>query len=179
MSNKVVLCSRCGKTTTEDDAFVEAVEITPRQGEESYKKRQWVCKECLIIHEAMAGMSVVSDAKPREFNTGATRDSNKDKLAYDQGLSVQVLQTYMEYLGKHRVMKDGSLRDWCNWKKGITPETYRESLVRHTVDAVRKSHGLPLREESDLRDLLCAIIFNASGWLFELLVAESNNRESV
>ena len=165
--SKVVLCSRCGKTTTEDEAFVVMIEGG------QHDEPSWVCKECLIIQEAMAGLD------KRTFATGATRDSNKDKLAYDQGLSVQVLQTYMAYLSKHRVMKDGSLRDWNNWKRGISVEAYRESLMRHTIDAIRKSHGLPLREESDLRDLLCAVIFNASGWLFELLVAESNNREGV
>ena len=158
--DRVTYCCRCGKTTTMDHAF-------------AINESCYVCEECLIIQEAMAGLD------KRTFATGATRDSNKDKLAYDQGLSVQVLQTYMAYLSKHRVMKDGSLRDWNNWKRGISVEAYRESLMRHTIDAIRKSHGLPLREESDLRDLLCAVIFNASGWLFELLVAESNNREGV
>jgi hypothetical protein len=133
----------------------------------------WVCEECLLIQEAM------SQESKRIFASGATRDTNKDKLAYDKGLSMQVLQAYMEYLGKHRLMKDGSLREWNNYKKGIPIETYRESLMRHTVDVVRKSYGLPLREEMSLPELLCAVIFNASGYLFELLVAESGNREGV
>jgi hypothetical protein len=163
-NDRVVLCSSCGKTTTENDAFVV--------GSNGSLASTWICKECLIIQEAMA-------QQKRIFSTGATRDSNITKLAYDQGLSVQVLQYYMEYLAKHRTMKDGSLRGWSNWKLGITVDTYRESLMRHTIDAVRKSHGLPLREEMDLKDLLAAVSFNAMGWLFELLVAESNNREGM
>lgn len=155
-----MLCKTCGKTTTEDAAF-------------QVNETEWICQECLIIKEALEQES------KRIFGSGATRDINKDKLAYDQGLSVQVLQAYMEYLGKHRLMKDGSLRDWDNWKKGIPVETYRESMTRHCMDAVRKSVGLPLREEMSLSDLLCAVIFNASGWLFELLVSESKNREGV
>lgn len=158
---KVVLCSKCGKTTTDDDAF---------QTTEGEQDATWICKECLIVEEAM------EDFK-RTFASGATRDSNTNKLAYDQGLSVQVLQSYMEYLGRHRKMKDGSLRDWNNWKAGIPIAAYRESLLRHCIDAVRRSKGLPVPEDASLNDLLCAVIFNAGGWLFELLVAQSGNRE--
>jgi hypothetical protein len=169
-NSRVVLCSKCGKTTTEDDAFLmHSVASTG----DVVAVGAWICKECLIIQEAVAGL----DESKRTFETGATRDANATKLAYDQGLSVQVLQAYLEYLGKHRTMKDGSLRNWNNWKKGIPPDTYRESLLRHTVDAVRKSYNLPVREESSLNDLLCAIIFNASGWLFERLVENTQNRE--
>lgn len=164
--DRVVLCRKCGKTTIEDDAFLTGTckDSVP----------EYICKECLLIQEAVAGL--VAENK-RIFDTGATRDSNNNKLAYDQGLSMQVLQTYMEYLNKHRVMKDGSLRSFDNWKLGIEVPAYRESLMRHTIDTIRKSKGLPLREESDLKSLLCAVIFNASGWLFEELVKESGNRE--
>jgi hypothetical protein len=113
----------------------------------------------------------------RTFDSGATRDDNTHKLNYVRGLSTQVQQRYLEYLGSHRLQKDGSVRDWDNWKKGMDPEAYRESLSRHTNDAVQASMGLPVPESATLQDLLCAIIFNASGWLFELLVAESGNRE--
>lgn len=166
---RVVLCSKCGATTTEDDAF----QLETRGPDGSTEAVKWICKECLLIQEAVSGLV----AEGRVFNTGATRDTNADKLAYDKGMSMQVLQAYMEYLGKHRVQKNGSLRDWDNWKQGIPPEVYRESMMRHTIDAVRKSKGLSLREEMPLKDLLSAVIFNASGWLFELLVEESGNRE--
>lgn len=114
----------------------------------------------------------------RTFDTGATRDDNANKLDYVRGLSVQVQQRYLEYLSSHRLQRDGSLRDWDNWKKGIDTRAYRESLLRHSEDAVRASMGLPVPEDASLEDLLCAIRFNADGWLFELLVAKSGNRES-
>ena len=113
----------------------------------------------------------------RQFGTGATRDDNTHKLDYVRGLSAQVQQRYLEYLGSHRLQKDGSLRDWDNWKRGIDVEVYRESLSRHTADAVRASMGLPVPEDASLEDLLCAIRFNVDGWLFELLAAKSGNRE--
>lgn len=116
-------------------------------------------------------------AAMRAYGTGATRDNNTNKLSYLKGLSSQVLQRYLEYLGEHRVQADGKLRDWDNWKKGIPLKDYMDSLDRHTHDAVRAFQGLPVPENASLEDLLCAVIFNASGGLFELLVAKSGNRE--
>jgi hypothetical protein len=115
----------------------------------------------------------------RVFNSGATRDDNIGKLDYVRGLSAQVQQRYLEYLSAHRKQKDGSLRDFDNWKKGIDADAYRESLLRHAHDAERASMGLPVPDDASLQDLLCSVLFNASGWLFELLVAESGNREQV
>ena len=114
----------------------------------------------------------------RTATTGASRDGDVGKLSYARGLSSQVLQRYLEYLGQHRTMKDGSLRDWDNWKRGMPVEWFAESLDRHVHDAIRASQGLPVPENATLEDLLCAVIFNASGWLFELLVAKSGNREA-
>jgi hypothetical protein len=155
MDNRgVILCEVCGKTAT---------------GGFKLSDGRLVCGDCLCIIEALDQV--------RQFNTGATRDTNSNKLAYDKGLSVQVLQRYMEYLSKHRQQKDGTLRDWDNWKRGIPIPVYCESLTRHSLDSVKKYHGLPVPEDASMEDLLCAVIFNASGWLFELLVEKSNNRE--
>lgn len=159
---RVVLCSKCGATVTEDKAFQIDVQGSDTPG--------WICQECTLVAEAM-------DEFKRTFASGAIRDNNTNKLAYDKGLSTQVLQAYMEYLGRHRTLKDGSLRDWDNWKQGIPIKAYRESLLRHSIDALRKSRGLGVPENASLKDLLCAVIFNASGWLFELLVEDSHNRE--
>lgn len=108
----------------------------------------------------------------REFETGATRDTAGEKLNYVKGLSAIVLHRYMQYLAKHRKQSDGSTREFDNWKNGIPDECYVDSLVRHSVNVwrvfegveVQDNHG-PVTEE----DLLCAIIFNAHGKLFELL----------
>jgi len=114
----------------------------------------------------------------RTFESGATRDDAGDKPNYADGRSSQTERYYLEYLGRHRKTADG-LRDWNNWKWGIPVNAYRDSLMRHCEDAVAASRGLPTREDTALEDLLCAIRFNATGWLFELLVAESKNRELV
>jgi hypothetical protein len=126
------------------------------------------------------GVEVAREGPPIAIRTaaaGASRDSDVGKLSYAKGLSSQVLQRYLEYLGQHRTMKDGSLRDWDNWKQGMPIEWYIDSLARHGHDAIKASQGLSVPENATLEDLLCAVIFNASGWLFELLVAKSGNRE--
>lgn len=109
----------------------------------------------------------------REFESGAKRDDLGDKLSYMKALSPAVLRCYAQYLGKHRKQSDGKLRDWDNWKKGISPDVYCDSLLRHSFDAwlLQLGHS-PTDESYDLRDLLCAVIFNASGWLYELLCNE-------
>lgn len=108
----------------------------------------------------------------RKFDSGATRDTKQGKLNYVKALSAAVLKRYVEYLDKHRVQPDGSLRDWDNWKKGIPQEEYAESLDRHNQamklldehQDVYDNHGLVTME-----DTLCAIMFNAMGRLFEIL----------
>ena len=53
----------------------------------------------------------------RTFDTGATRDSDNDKLDYEGFLSPLVLRRYAEYLHKHRKQSDGKIRTSDNWQK--------------------------------------------------------------
>ena len=104
----------------------------------------------------------------RSFETGATRDALGDKLVYEAFLSPLVLRRYAEYMHTHRKQPDGAMRPGDNWQLGISIDTYRDSLVRHVMDAWYEwRKGGPI--EGAFEDLLCAIIFNASGYLFELL----------
>jgi len=70
-----------------------------------------------------------SNPKIRQFDSGATRDTDENKPSYVKALSPIVLQGYVEYLGRHRLQSDGNLRDWDNWKKGIPQEVYLLSLI--------------------------------------------------
>lgn len=107
----------------------------------------------------------------RTFETGATRDDDTNKPDYRGFLSPFALQEYGEYMLKHQEQADGTMRASDNWKKGIPPDAYASSLIRHVVqfwmdyELFGGAHEWP-----PLKDDLCAIIFNAQGLLHELHV---------
>jgi len=115
----------------------------------------------------------------RKFETGATRDTAENKLDFEGFLSPVVLTRYAEYLNKNRKQPDGQLRDSDNWQKGIPKDVYMKSMFRHFMD-VWIIHRDPVEcplEEDELQDALCAVVFNAMGYLFEEL-KESRNANS-
>lgn len=103
----------------------------------------------------------------RTFETGATRDSDEDKLDFEGFLSPAVLTRYAEYLHKHRKQADGNLRASDNWQQGIPLNVYMKSGFRHFMDWWTKHRGGEAGEE--MEEALCALIFNAMGYLHELL----------
>lgn len=113
----------------------------------------------------------------REFETGATRDSDEGKLDFEGFLSPSVMFEFSEYMDSHRIQSDGKPRDSDNWQKGIDEEAYIKSLVRHIFEMWALWRGCIARtKEGNLgptaankRKLLCAIMFNAQGMLHELL----------
>lgn len=108
----------------------------------------------------------------RKFETGATRDSEENKLDYEAFLSPLVLERYAEYMHRHRQQPDGSLRDGDNWQKGIPKDAYMKSMWRHFMDLWMFHRGHNGRES--IEEALCAIIFNAMGYLHERLTKREN-----
>ena len=109
----------------------------------------------------------------RTFQSGATRDSDHEKLDFDGFLSPEALLAFAKYMHKHRIQADGTPRAADNWKKGIPLEAYRKSMWRHFFDAW---YGLHYREQPgattvDTQDALCALLFNVQGAL-DLLIRE-------
>lgn len=102
----------------------------------------------------------------RRFETGATRDVDRNKLDYEGFLSPLALHRYAEYMHKHRIQADGEMRDSDNWQKGIPLEAYAKSGFRHFMDWWGQHRGYKTQE--DLQDSICALIFNAFGYLHEL-----------
>jgi len=107
----------------------------------------------------------------RQFTSGATRDSDTDKLDYEGFLSPIVLKRFAEYMHKNRIQSDGSLRDSDNWQKGIPEEAYAKSLLRHVIDVwrLRRISFKDDKQREELREALCAVMFNSMGYLFEVL----------
>lgn len=115
----------------------------------------------------------------REFETGATRNIDTTKPDFDGFLSPLAIQAFGEYMHKHRVQSDGTLRASDNWQKGIPIDAYRSSLLRHVIQAWTAGRGFEATDYDtgkpvELVDALCAIIFNAQGWLHELLKARND-----
>lgn len=116
----------------------------------------------------------------RTFETGATRDTDQGKPDYRGFLSPEVLRRFGQYMSKHRVQTDGSLRDSDNWKKGIPQKAYLSSLLRHVVDLWYdlenpKQQGAPGVAE-EIEELLCAVLFNTQGLLHERLLGRDTGK---
>ncbi len=110
----------------------------------------------------------------RTFDTGATRDSDSGKLDFEGFLSPLVLERFSEYMHIHRVQPDGKLRDSDNWQKGMPKAQYMKSLWRHFMDLWKSHRGLRVTDritgaEVTTEDALCAVLFNAMGYLHECL----------
>lgn len=117
----------------------------------------------------------------RSFESGTIRDTSEGKLDYYKALSPIVTRGYVEYLGRHRTMPDGSVRDWDNWKKGMPDEVCMSSLVRHTKDLELVMDGFEAEDNHgpcNKKDLLYAIMFNASAILHQELESESAETKS-
>ena len=115
-------------------------------------------------------------AEMRIFATGATRESDKDKLDFEGFDSPLVTKRYAQYLHKHRKQADGTMRGSDNWQAGMEKEVYIKSLVRHMEDV--KLHWDGYGEEAvvnDFEEALCAVLFNAKGMLYELLIAKKRS----
>lgn len=117
----------------------------------------------------------------RTFDTGANRNSEEGKLDYEGFLSPLVLKRYAEFLDKHRHLEDGALRDSDNWQKGIPLSVYMKSMWRHFMTTWTKHRAIEM-DDDEIEEALCAVIFNASGYLHELLkhpLLTSGNTESI
>lgn len=103
----------------------------------------------------------------RTFKTGAIRNGEEGKFDYEGALSPIVIERFAQYMNKHRFLEDGTLRDSDNWQKGVPLNSYMKSGWRHFHDWWKQHRGYESQE--DIEDSLCALIFNAQGYLYELL----------
>jgi hypothetical protein len=104
----------------------------------------------------------------REFETGATRDSDESKPDYEGFLSPLVVERFGAYMTKHRAQADGKLRASDNWQKGIPLDAYMKSAWRHFVEWWRE-HRRGDGGGAVAQEALCALLFNVQGYLHEAL----------
>lgn len=108
----------------------------------------------------------------RRFETGATRDTSVGKFDYEGFLSPLVIEEFGRYMHDNRLLPDGTLRESDNWQLGIPLVAYAKSLWRHHVAFWKSHRGYP--SEETIEQSLCAIIFNAQGYLHERLKSHSS-----
>lgn len=146
-----------------------------------FSERFAIAPEKAVAHASPRGSDLfpATEAGVRAFGTGATRDLDANKLDFEGFLSPPVLERYAEHMHKARRMPDGSMRDSDNWQLGIPVQVYMKSLFRHFFSVWKLHRGHPVTEvvrgetiTKDLETELCAVLFNASGMLHELLKAK-------
>jgi len=132
-----------------------------------------MCKEnqkVPLFYKKIDDAGVKAEGSIKTFDTGATRGNDENKMDYEGFMSPIVLERYAKYLHKHRIQADGKIRDSDNWQKGMSKTTYIKSLWRHFIDVWKSHRGYWIKE--NIQDALCGVIFNAMGYLYELLRGE-------
>ena len=104
----------------------------------------------------------------RTFDSGATRDGDKDKIDPESAFSPLVLEAYCTYIRKHRLDASGKPRSDDNWQKGIPRSSYMKSLWRHFLEAWRLHRDPRPVALDEIRDALFGVIFNTHGYLHEI-----------
>lgn len=135
-----------------------------------------------IMRDNEEHRTVTEPPKIRQFATGATRDTDAGKLDFEGFLHPLVIERYAEYMHAHRIQSDGSLRESDNWTKGIPREAYMKSGWRHFRDWWMEHRGFDsysgYESHSGIEEALCALIFNAMGYLSVLLIERGYRQRS-
>ncbi len=108
----------------------------------------------------------------REFSSGATRDTSKDKLDFEGFMSPIVLKAYAKYLHKHRFQSDGNIRDSDNWQKMFGEKHFdvcMKSMTRHFMDVWLHHRGYSDEAVGDLEEALGGLLFNVMAYWFGVL----------
>ena len=113
-----------------------------------------------------------SPAPILEFTSGATRDQDTTKFDYEGFLSPLALTRFAAYMHKNRVQSDGSTRASDNWQKGIPLSSYMKSLWRHLTTVWCHHRKVPAADCEGMEEALCGVIFNAQGYLHEIMKAK-------
>jgi hypothetical protein len=112
----------------------------------------------------------------RVFKSGASRDTDEGKLDLEAFNSPIVDRRYGEFMHKNRTQPNGEVRSGDNWTLGIELDAYMKSAVRHVTDWRLVHRGYAPVDDTGIEEILCAVIFNAKGYLFEMLKARGYGR---
>jgi hypothetical protein len=122
---------------------------------------------------ARASQAAIGNGKQAGFATGATRSTDAGKVDFEGHFNPEVLAIFGDYMNRHKVQRDGRLRASDNWQEGIPVFRYVKSLIRHTFEFWRMWRGTTVTNPDSgsyftFRDVLCAMMFNTMGIIYEL-----------
>lgn len=108
--------------------------------------------------------------KMRVSETGATRDTKRDKPEYSKYISPLFKEAFGEYMRRHQDTALGH-RPGDNWQRGLDQFEALDSAERHLHTVAKHMEGIPVRdnEEDDLIDAACAAVFNLQVIIYEEL----------
>lgn len=118
-------------------------------------------------------------AEVRQFETGATRNTDTNKHDPEGFISPLVIERFNEYMHKNRFQSDGNIRNSDNWQKGIPLSAYMKSLWRHFHDVWLHHRGYSHKAKEPLQVALCGVLFNTMGYLSEVLKEEDMVRKAL
>ncbi len=116
----------------------------------------------------------------RTFSTGATRSPDHGRPDYEGYLSSLVLERYGEYMLKHQIQSDGTIRTSDNWQKSMPLGSYIKGAFRHFMHWWQRHRGWPVKDPraaADIEEDICALIFNCQGYLHEILKRKQTTNE--
>lgn len=109
----------------------------------------------------------------RKFVTGADRSSDTGKPHPERAWSPLVIRRFAEYMRDHNI--PGGRRE-DQWQLGFPFESFVDSGWRHFEAWWEIHRGLEATDEKgnavDIEEALCGLIFNANGYLHQLLLAK-------
>lgn len=106
----------------------------------------------------------------RNFDTGATRNVDENRLDFDGFLSPIAIKEFAKYMHENRIQADGKVRDSDNWQKGIPIDSYMKSMFRQFFDVWSNYRGA--EHDEDIIKSLCALMFNVQGMIHEIAKKE-------
>jgi len=116
----------------------------------------------------------------RQFETGATRDLDENKLDFEACNCPLVEERFAEFMLACSYLPDGTRRSDDNWQLGIPITSYMKSMMRHIHDVWKLHRGYKVfdrktKKPVDMEIALCALRFNVNGYLHEVLKKKSDN----
>ena len=110
--------------------------------------------------------------KLRQFKTGATRNNADNKLDYEGFINPIVEWAFAQYMHKHRLLEDGTMRASDNWQLGIPQQELMKSAHRHWQDLRLIQRGYTVEENNKVvskLDALLGLKFNIDAMIFDEL----------